>query len=83
MDQEADKIEEIAQEMANKYRQKMYGLGSSKKYSIDYLLTELENAKEKLSEPNKNKMVERFYQLVGLDGDRSKAHHKLLRDFPG
>lgn len=81
--EQTNKIEQIAQEMARKYRKKMYGLGSVKKYCSEEISIELKNAKDQLGEPYGSQMVKRFYQLVGLDGDPGKANDKLLKDFPG
>ncbi len=78
-----DKVEQLAQEVAVKYRQMRYTLGSTKKYSIDDIMKHLEEVGKQLHKLDRNRMKERFRQLVGLNRDGGDAHDKLRRDFLG
>ncbi|HEY9904889.1 MAG TPA: hypothetical protein V6D43_21040 [Candidatus Sericytochromatia bacterium] len=76
-------VEKLAQEVATKYRQMRYTLGSTKKYRVDDILKVLNDAEKQLCQQDQIQMRERFHELVGLNGDRKSAHDKLHRDFPG
>jgi hypothetical protein len=78
-----EQVEQVAQEVAAKYREMSYGLGSTQKYSVSDFMMIVQEAKRQLPESDKKRMEERFHELVGLSGDRGYAHDKLRRDFPG
>jgi hypothetical protein len=46
-------------------------------------MKEMDKFLASLNEEDTIKVKEKFLSLVGLDGDRGKAHDKFLRDFPG
>ena len=76
-------IQEKAGEIAAKYQTMRYGLGSFKKYSVDEWMKEMDEFLAPLDEEDTTKVREKFFSLVGLDGDLGNAHDKFLRDFPG
>ena len=76
-------IQEKAKEIAAKYKTMRYGLGSFKRYSTDEWMKEMNEFLAPLNEEDTTKVREKFFSLVGLDGDRGNAHDKFLRDFPG
>lgn len=76
-------IETAAQELAAIYNSMKYGIGSTKRYSVSEINALLHKAEENFQESYKIQMRERFHVLVGLDGERGRAHDKLRRDFPG
>lgn len=76
-------IEIAAKELAKKYNEMKYDLGSIKRYSIHDFIRIQQEFENSFEEPDKTQMLEKFRKLVGLDCDLKDAQAKFSKDFPG